>query len=60
MPATIDYIMAGGKQVLILLQSAAKGLVSLAVIPVPLLQDAIGVALKINKLECSLNAIFEG
>jgi hypothetical protein len=52
--------MAGGKRFLILLQSAAKGLVSLTVIPVPLLQDAIGVALKMNKLECSLNAIFGG
>ena len=35
------YITASGKQVLTLLQSAA------AIIPVPLLQDAIGVALKI-------------
>ena len=38
---TTDYITATGKEVLIVLQSAAK------VIPVPLLQEAIGVALKI-------------
>ena len=37
-PTTTDYITATGKEVLIVLQSAAK------VIPVP---DAIGVALKI-------------
>jgi hypothetical protein len=40
-PTTTDYITAAGKEVLIVLQSAAK------VIPVPLLQDVIGVALKI-------------
>jgi hypothetical protein len=40
-PTTTDYITAAGKEVLIVLQSAAK------VISVPLLQDAIGVALKI-------------
>jgi hypothetical protein len=40
-PTTSDYITATGKEVLIVLQSAAK------FIPVPLLQDAIGVALKI-------------
>ena len=40
-PTTTDYITATGKEVLIVLQSAAK------VIPVPFLQDAIGVALKI-------------
>ena len=40
-PTTTEYIMASGKQVLKLLRSAAE------VIPVPLLQDAIGVALKI-------------
>jgi len=36
-----EYIVATGKELLTLLQSAA------GVIPVPLLQDAIGVALKI-------------
>ena len=40
-PTITDYILATGKEVLTVLQSAAK------VIPVPLLQDAIGVALKI-------------
>jgi hypothetical protein len=40
-PTTTEYIMETGKQVLKLLRSAAE------VIPVPLLQDAIGVALKI-------------
>jgi hypothetical protein len=40
-PTTTQYIVATGKQALALLQSAAS------VIPVPLLQDAIGVAMKI-------------
>lgn len=40
-PTTTKYITASGKQALTLLQSAA------AVIPVPFLQEAIGVALKI-------------
>ena len=40
-PTTTDYLTATGKEVLIVLQSAAK------VIPVPLLQEAIGVVLKI-------------
>ncbi|KIM39270.1 hypothetical protein M413DRAFT_29445 [Hebeloma cylindrosporum] len=40
-PTTKQYIVASGKQSLTLLQSAAS------VIPVPLLQEAIGVALKI-------------
>jgi hypothetical protein len=40
-PTTTQYIMATGKQALALLQSAAS------VIPVPLLQEAIGVAMKI-------------
>jgi hypothetical protein len=40
-PTTTDYISATGKEVLVVLESAAK------VIPVPFLQDAIGVALKI-------------
>ena len=40
-PTTTDYISATGKEVLVVLQSAAK------IIPVPFLQDAIGVALKI-------------
>jgi hypothetical protein len=40
-PTTTDYITATGKEVLVVLRSAAE------VIPVPLLQDAIGVALKI-------------
>jgi hypothetical protein len=40
-PTTTDYLKATGKEILIVLQSAAK------VIPVPLLQEAIGVALKI-------------
>lgn len=40
-PTTTEYITATGKQALELLQSAAK------VLPVPYLQSAIGVALKI-------------
>jgi hypothetical protein len=40
-PTTKQYIMATGKQTLELLKSAAT------VIPVPLLKDAIGVAIKI-------------
>jgi len=40
-PTTKQYIMATGKQALALLQTAAR------VIPVPLLRDAIGVAMKI-------------
>ncbi len=40
-PTKTEYIAATGKEVLTVLQSAAK------VMPVPLLQDAIGVALKI-------------
>ena len=40
-PTTSDYITTTGKEVLMVLQSAAE------VIPVPLLRDAIGVALKI-------------
>jgi hypothetical protein len=40
-PTKTQYIMASGKQALALLQTAAS------VIPVPLLQDAIGVAMKI-------------
>src|SRR5260221_14196397 len=43
-PATNQYIMATGKQALELLQSAVQA------IPVPLLQDAIGVAIKIIKV----------
>ena len=43
-PTTTDYIPATGREVLIVLASAAD------VIPVPLLQDAIGVALKIIQL----------
>ena len=43
-PTTTDYITATGKEVLTVLQSAAK------VVPVPLLQDAIGVALKIIEI----------
>ena len=44
------YITASGKQVLTLLQSAA------AVIPVPLLQEAIGVAVKIIEV-CEVREI---
>ena len=40
-PTTTKYITASGKQALMLLQSAA------ALIPVPLITEAIGVALKI-------------
>jgi hypothetical protein len=40
-PTATQYITASGKQALALLQSAAS------VIPVPLLQDAIKVALKV-------------
>jgi hypothetical protein len=40
-PTTTDYITATGKEILTVLHSAAKA------IPVPLLQEAIGVALKI-------------
>jgi hypothetical protein len=43
-PTTTEYVAATGKEVLTLLQSAA------GVMPVPLLQDAIGVALKIIRL----------
>ena len=43
-PTTTDYITATGKEVLIVLQSAAE------VIPVPLLQEAIAVALKIIEI----------
>ncbi|PPQ72736.1 hypothetical protein CVT26_003022 [Gymnopilus dilepis] len=39
-----EYLVATGKEVLLVLQSAA------AVIPVPMLQDAIGIALKVIEL----------
>jgi len=40
-PTKAEYTMATGKEILTLLQTAA------GIIPVPLLQDAIGVALNI-------------
>jgi hypothetical protein len=43
-PTTTNYITATGKQALLLLQSAG------ALIPVPMIQDAIGVALKIIEI----------
>jgi hypothetical protein len=43
-PTTAQYITASGKQALKLLQAAAS------VIPVPLLKEAIGVALKIIEI----------
>ena len=49
-PTTIKYITATGKQALTLLQSAA------ALIPVPMIQEAIGVALKIIEL-CEVRKI---
>lgn len=45
-----NYITASGKQVLTLLQSAA------AVIPVPMLREAIGVAVKIIEV-CEVREI---
>jgi hypothetical protein len=49
-PTMTKYITASGKQVLTLLQSAA------AVIPVPMLQEAIGVAVKIIEV-CEVRRI---
>lgn len=49
-PTTTEYIAASGKPALALLQSAA------AVIPVPFLKDAIGVALKIIEV-CEVRGI---
>jgi hypothetical protein len=43
-PTKLEYTAATGKEVLTLLQSAA------GVMPVPLLRDAIGVALKVIQL----------
>ena len=43
-PSTAQYIMATGKQALKVLQSAA------AFIPVPLIREAVGVALKIMEV----------
>ena len=51
-PTTINYITATGKQALLLLQSAG------ALIPVPMIQDAIGVALKIIDI-CEVRKIPE-
>ena len=50
-PTTAKYITATGKQALTLLQSAAS------LIPVPLIKEAIGVALKIIELceVCTIN-----
>jgi len=49
-PTTTQYIKATGKQALTLLQTAAS------VIPVPLLRDAIGVAMKIIEV-CEVRGI---
>ena len=49
-PTTKEYIMATGKQALALLESAASA------IPVPLLQDAIGIAIKIIEV-CEVRGI---
>jgi hypothetical protein len=51
-PTTTNYITATGKQALLLLQSAG------ALIPVPMIQDAIGVALKIIEI-CEVRKILE-
>jgi len=52
-PTTTQYFMATGKQALALLQTAA------GVIPVPLLQDAIGIAMKIIEV-CEVRRIRHG
>ena len=52
-PTTKQYIMATGKQALALLQTAAR------VIPVPLLQDAIGIAMKIIEV-CEVRGFLHG
>jgi hypothetical protein len=52
-PTTIKYITASGIQALTLLQSAA------ALIPVPLIKEAIGVALKIIQV-CEVRKISPG
>jgi hypothetical protein len=49
-PTTKTYIAASGKQALMLLQSAA------GLIPVPLIKEAIGVALKIIQV-CEVRKI---
>jgi hypothetical protein len=49
-PTTTKYITAAGKQALILLQSAAT------LIPVSLIQEAIGVAIKIIQI-CEVSKI---
>lgn len=49
-PTTTQYVMATGKQALALLQSAAR------IIPVPLLQEAIGIAMKIIQV-CEVRGI---
>jgi len=43
-PDTEEYVAAGGKEVLKVLQSAAE------LVPVPLLKDALGVAITIIKV----------
>jgi len=40
-PETQEYVMAGGKEVIKVLQSAAE------LVPIPLLKDALGAAIKI-------------
>jgi hypothetical protein len=52
-PTTAQYIAATGKEALALLQSAAS------VIPVPLLKEAIGVAVKIIEV-CEVRGILHG
>jgi len=52
-PTTTQYVMATGKQALALLQSAAS------IIPVPFLQEAIGVAMKIIQI-CEVRGILDG
>ena len=52
-PTTMQYAMATGKEALALLHSAAS------IIPVPLLKDAIGVAMKIIEL-CEVRGILHG
>jgi len=49
-PTTKDYAMATGKEILTVLQSAAS------LIPVPFLQEAIGVALKVIEV-CEVRRI---
>jgi len=48
-PETQEYVSTGGKEVIKVLQSAAE------LVPVPLLKDALGVAIKIIEV-CEVSA----